>query len=355
MIHAHRMFMRRAPRALAAAAIVTVASLGAAPLIAATGADSSATPPPAVATPPPAVEAPAPASNSVSGRPASNSVSGRPASNSVSGRPAPAAEVPAAVDSAAMAAPSPAASGMSGRPVGHRKVRLDQDSRNVVRSGPGAAFAIVGVYPKNAEFPVIAKSGDWYDVRLSATETGWIHASLCREFDDMSDLEFRPNPRLYTRTGTFIAGGYAGAYAFDRKSNSFVLGGRLGYYVFDRLQVEGSLSYTHIYRPAEIVESLFGLSLEAEDFGMLFYNLNTTFEILPGRQMVPFVSGGVGSAIMRGTSEPSFNVGAGTTLYVSKKMATRWEVRDYHFNTGPKASRVANDNVEFSLGTMFLF
>jgi outer membrane beta-barrel protein len=265
--------------------------------------------------------------------------------------------VPAAIDSVATpAAPSAAApTALNARIVGHRKVRLDHGSHNVVRSGPGGDFAIVGVYPKGAEFPVIAKSGEWYDVQLSPTETGWIHSSLCHEFDDMSDLEFRPNPRLFTRTGTFIVGGYLGAYAFDRKSNSLVMGGKLGYYVFDRLQVEGSLSYTHVHRPAEIVESLFGLTLEAEDFGMLFYNLNVTFELLPGRQMVPFLVGGVGSAIMRGESEPSYNLGAGTTLYLSKRMATRWEVRDYRFSTGPRGSRVANDNVEFSLGTMVLF
>ena len=35
------------------------------------------------------------------------------------------------------------------------------------------------------------------------TDTGWIHASLCEEFGDMSDLEFRPNPRLFSRVGSF--------------------------------------------------------------------------------------------------------------------------------------------------------
>jgi outer membrane beta-barrel protein len=305
------------------ACAVLVAAMAAVPARAQSAADSTLMPPPAVETPaPPAVNG-------------------------------------GATAAPATAAPSPTAPGAAARmnaPIsGHRKVRLDRGSHNVVRSGPGADYAIAGVYPKGAEFPVIARSGEWYDVQLSPTETGWIHASLCHEFDDMSDLEFRPNPRLFTRTGTFILGGYLGAYAFDRKSNSLVMGGKLGYYVFDRLQVEGSLSYTHVHRPAEIVESLFGLTLEAEDFGMLFYNLNATFEILPGRQMVPFVVGGVGAAIMRGESEPSWNLGAGTTLYLSRRMATRWEVRDYRFSTGPKASRVANDNVEFSLGTMVLF
>ena len=263
-----------------------------------------------------------------------------------------AAAAPAGAPDALVSAPAPAA---GAGPTAIRKVRFDRTSHNVVRSGPGNGFAIAGVYGKGATFPVIAKSGEWYNVRLSASETGWIHSSLCKELDDLGDLEFKPNPRLYTRTGAIILGGYAGAYAFDRKSNSLVAGGRLGYYVFDRFQVEGGVAWTHVRRPAEIVESLFGLSLEAEDFHMLFYQLNLTWEILPGRQMVPFVSGGVGSAIMLGESEPSFNLGAGTTLFLSKRTAMRWEVRDYRLHSGSDAARVSNDNVEFTLGTQYIF
>jgi outer membrane beta-barrel protein len=236
-----------------------------------------------------------------------------------------------------------------------RKVKLDQSADNVVRSGPGERFAIAGVFPKGTVFPVIAKSGDWYNVRLSDSETGWIHSSLCHEFDDLSDLEFKPNPKLYSRTGTYMLTGYAGAYAFDRKSNSFVTGGRIGYYIFDRLQAEGGVSWTHVHRPAEIVESLFNLSLEAEDFHMLFYHLILTYELLPGRQMVPYVTGGVGSSIMQGETEASYNFGAGTMLYLSKKTAVRWEVRDYRFKSGSDESRKDNNNVEFMMGTTVLF
>lgn len=236
-----------------------------------------------------------------------------------------------------------------------RKVRLDQSSHNVLRTGPGDAFAIVGVFPKGKTFPVIAKSGDWYDVRLSDSETGWVHASLCTEFDDMSDLEFKPNPKIYSRTGSYTLAGYAGAYAFDRKSNSLVLGGRLGYYVLDRLHAEVGVAWTHVERPAEIVESLFGLELETEEFHMLYYDLGLTFEILPGRQMVPFVTGGAGSAIMQGRSEPSFNFGAGTMLFLTKRNLMRWEVRSYRFTSGPDDDRVSNSNIAFTLGTSYLF
>jgi outer membrane beta-barrel protein len=240
-------------------------------------------------------------------------------------------------------------------PVTAHKVRIIGEGRNVVREGPGEHFALAGVYDKGAIFPVIAKSGPWYNIRLSDTETAWIHADLCQEFEDMGDLEFRPNPKLYTRTGSYVVSAYAGGYAFDRKSNSLVVGMRLGYYVFDRLQAEAGLSYTHISRPAEIVESLFGLTLEAEKFHMLFYNLNFTYEVLPGRQMVPFLTVGVGSSIMRGDTEPSFNFGAGTQLFLSKRTATRWEVRDYRFSTGAGTSRVTNSNIEFTLATSYLF
>ena len=271
-------------------------------------------------------------------------------------------------DSTATGTPPDSAGSWSTVPVAHpfetpatvapraqRKVRLIGKSGNVVRSGPGERYSIVGVFPGQTSFPVIAKSGDWYDVRLSDSQTGWVHASLCKEFDDLSDLEFKPNPKLYSRTGSFIFTGYTGAYAFDRKSNSLVLGGRLGYYVFDRIQLEGGVAWTHVKRPAEIVESLFGLTLEAEDFQMLFYHLIATWELMPGRQMVPYVSGGVGSTIMQGESEPSVNFGAGTTLYLSKRLAMRWEVRDYHFESGADNSRRPNNNVEFTLGTAILF
>lgn len=239
--------------------------------------------------------------------------------------------------------------------VGSRRVRLTGAARNVVRSGPGDTYAVVGVYKAKTEFPVFAKSGDWIGVKLSATETGWVHRSLCKELDDMAGLEFKPNPRLYSRTGAFLLEGYTGGYAFDQKSNSLVAGGRLGYYVFDRLTVEGGLSWTHINRPAEIVESLFGLSLEAEDFHMMFYHFIATYELLPGRQMVPYVSAGVGSSIMRGESEPSLNFGAGTTMYLSRRTAVRWEVRDYRFKTGAANARQTHHNVELTLGSVYLF
>jgi outer membrane beta-barrel protein len=236
-----------------------------------------------------------------------------------------------------------------------RKARLSGRPRTVIRTGPSGADAIAAVLAPGTELVVLARSGDWINVRLSPSEAGWVHVSLCEEFDDLSGAPMRPNPRLYVRTGSYLLAGYAGGYAFDRKSNSLALGGRLSYYVFDRVQVETGAAWTHVNRPAEIVESLFGLSLEAEKFHMLFYHLNVTYEFLPGRQMVPFATAGAGSSIFQGRTETSFNFGAGTTLFLSRRTGMRWEVRDYVFRSGQDQARRTHHNIEFSLGSLLLF
>lgn len=251
---------------------------------------------------------------------------------------------------------TPAPPAYNERPmVSMKLVRLTGRAENIVRFGPGNNFAIVGTYPKGTSFPVIAKSGAWYGVRVSDTETGWIHASLCKEMDDLSGLEFRPNAKLYSRTGSYVLSGYSGAYAFDRKSNSLVLGSRLGYYVFDRVQVEAGVSWTRVNRPAEIVESLFGLTLEAEKFPMLFYQMNMVWELLPGRQMMPYLGAGVGSSLLLGRSESTVNFGAGMKLFLSKRTAMRWEVRDYRFHNHTSSDNGINNNIEFTLGSEVLF
>jgi outer membrane beta-barrel protein len=236
-----------------------------------------------------------------------------------------------------------------------KSVRLTHSGSNIVRNGPGNSFAMVSVYPKGSEFVVIAKKDEWYNVRLSDTNTGWVHSSLCEEFDDMSHLEFRPNPRLFSRIGSFSLTPYAGGYAFDRKSNSLALGGRFGYYLLEYLGVEGNLGWTHVQRPSEIVESLFGLVLEEEDFHMLYYALNVNVKILPGRQMVPYVTIGAGSAIMEGLTESGLNYGAGLNFFVSHKTAVSFEFRSYAMSSGTAEARRDNTNFEFSVGTTFLF
>ena len=239
-------------------------------------------------------------------------------------------------------------------PQSTRWVRLDRESHNVLRMGPGEDFAVTAVVPEDSKYEVIAKSGSWYNVRVSESETAWVHSSLCHEYDDLSGLEFRPNPRLFSRIGTFTATAYGGGYSFDRKSNSLVLGGRLGYYIFDFINVEGGVSWTHVTRPAEIVESLFDLTLEAEDFHMLFYEMNANIEMMPGRQLVPYATGGMGSSILRGETETSWNIGAGVLCFVKKKVGMKWEFRNYRFESGSENARRENSNYTFTMGTTFL-
>lgn len=226
---------------------------------------------------------------------------------------------------------------------------------SVIRSGPGEDFAIVAFQEEGAKFPVLAKKDDWYNVRVSETQTGWVHRSLVREFHDLSHLEFRPNPKLFSRVGSFALTGFGGAYSFDRKSNALLLGGRLAYFLFEYLDVEGTVGWSHIVRPAEIVESLFDLELAEEDFHLLYYSMNFNLQLLPGRQMVPFVTFGAGSTIMQGETESGINFGAGATMYVKKRVAVRWEFRSYRFASGADEARRDNQNLEFSMGTTVLF
>lgn len=233
-------------------------------------------------------------------------------------------------------------------------VRVTAES-SVIRSGPGQDYAVVGFHEEGDRFDVLAVKDGWYNVRVDATRTGWIHANLVETYHDMSDLEFRPNPRLFSRVGSFALTGFGGAYSFDRKSNSLLLGGRLGYFVFEYLDVEGTLGWSHVVRPAEIVESLFGLELAEEEFHMLFYALNVNLKLLPGRQLVPYITVGAGSSIMQGETEGGFNFGGGTTMYVHRRVAIRWEVRTHQFTSGLGDTRRGNDNLEFSMGTTMLF
>jgi hypothetical protein len=76
---------------------------------------------------------------------------------------------------------------------------------------------------------------------------------------------------------------------------------------------------------------------------------------MPGRQIVPYVSGGVGSSILRGRTEPSVNFGGGTRFFVRKTLAMRWECRSYRFESGSDDARRRNSNIEFSMGTSVLF
>jgi outer membrane beta-barrel protein len=113
---------------------------------------------------------------------------------------------------------------------------------------------------------------------------------------------------------------------------------------------EGGIWWTRVERPEEIVEALFRLRLEAERFDMLSYEMDLAFELLPGRQIAPFLGGGVGSSIFRGRTEPSVNWGGGAVVFLRKNVGLRWDVRNYHFDSGSGNARRANHNVSVTLG-----
>ena len=295
----------------------------------------------------------------LAGSPLAAAVLARVAAAGAPGQAAPAlapADTAATSSPTAMTLAAPAAADLNEPWVlTERSVKLRGDTTNIVRTGPGNAYAMVGVFAGDSRFPVIAKRGDWYNVRLSPTDTGWIHSSLCEEFGDMSGLEFRPNPRLFSRVGSFSFSLYSGGYAFDRKSNSLVLGTRLGYYLLEYVGLEGTVGWTHVVRPAEIVESLFDLALEEENFHMLYYALSLDLKLLPGRQMVPFLTVGAGSAIMQGESEAVLNYGAGIDFFVRKSTAAVFAFRSINMDSGTGNARRGNTNYEFSVGSTFLF
>ena len=87
---------------------------------------------------------------------------------------------------------------------------------------------------------------------------------------------------------------------------------------------------------------------------MLFYQFNANVELLPGRQMVPFLTIGTGSSIMQGQTESSYNYGAGIHFFVKKAIALRFEFRTYRFDTGSSNGR-NNMNFEFIVGNEFYF
>ena len=56
--------------------------------------------------------------------------------------------------------------------------------------------------------------------------------------------------------------------------------------------------------------------------------------LMPGRQMVPFLTIGAGSAIMEGQSEPSLNYGAGIDFFVRKSTAAVFAFRSIAMDSG---------------------
>src|SRR5260221_68463 len=147
------------------------------------------------------------------------------------------------------------------------------------------------------------------------------------------------DPHRRGRSGGYVLEGYAGGYAFDGGSSSLAFGGRLAHRWLERFQLEAGAAWTHARGPAELVQSPLGPSIAADDFRLLFYQFNATWEFLPGREVVPFATAGAGASLLEGRRESSFNVGAGTALYLTPRAGMRWQGRDYVFHSGPGSAR----------------
>ncbi|HEY6196179.1 MAG TPA: hypothetical protein VI504_14170 [Candidatus Eisenbacteria bacterium] len=276
-----------------------------------------------------------------------------------------AGEVAFGVPVDSLAAQAPATSGAPGGhaelgtpqtpPLVRHMARLTGRPRTVLRMGPSESDAIAGVYPPGGTFPVLARIGDWIDLRLSPTTSGWVHSSLCEAVADVPRARLDADPRPRPRGGAYALEGYAGGYAFDGGSSSLAFGGRLARRCFDSLQLEAGAAWTHARGPAELVQSPLGPSIAANEFRLLFYQLNATWEFLPGREVVPFATVGAGASLLGGRRESSFNVGAGTALYLTPRAGMRWQARDYVFHSGAGSTRRLHHNIELSVGSLMRF
>jgi outer membrane beta-barrel protein len=149
--------------------------------------------------------------------------------------------------------------------------------------------------------------------------------------------------------------GYGGTYAADREDNGFLVGARIGYSLTRRFAFEAGVGYTSVVRTTYVLERIFGLRLEQEKFDLLFYEVGGSMDILPGRRVTPFVTAGGGASVLNSHAEPTWVVGVGTKMFLVKRMALRWELRDHHMQGGNQFTRFAGDNLEFSGGAEWLF
>ena len=78
-----------------------------------------------------------------------------------------------------------------------------------VRSGPGTSHGIVGAVPggSTTRYDILGKNAataTWYQIRLSNTVTGWVHANYIQTHGDLSDITvtWNPTPQLSLKATT---------------------------------------------------------------------------------------------------------------------------------------------------------
>ncbi len=225
----------------------------------------------------------------------------------------------------------------------------------VVRAGPGAEHAIVATVKEGQVLTLDAKSGEWNHVRLGEATSGWMHESLLKTYIDPRKFQFAPDPGLPSRQRSFHIVGYGGNYAADREDNGMLFGARIGYSLTRRFAFEAGIGYTGVTRTTYVLERIFGLRLEQERFDLFFYEAGASMDVLPGRRVTPFVTLGFGASVLGSQVEPTYAVGLGTKMFLAKRVAVRWELRDHRLRGGNRFTRFSGDNLEFSGGTELLF
>jgi len=286
--------------------------------------------------------APAPAApDTVQAPPASDA--GQPASRTESAPPLPAAAdagAPAAADSIA---------------IPRARLRVNGVQVAVLRAGPGPQHALVATVHADDILVVDARCGEWYHATAPDGASGWVHSSLLANDVDKSRFTFVPDPGRRERQGTLHLLGYLGSYAADREDNGFLYGGRLAYALTPRWFFEVGAGRTRVVRSTYIIEQIYNLRLEEETFKVFFYEAGGSFNLLPLRRVTPYLSAAVGATILNSRVEPTWCLGLGTRAFLSRRWATRWEVRDHRLHVGNQFTRFTGDNLEFSAGMEVLF
>jgi outer membrane beta-barrel protein len=260
---------------------------------------------------------------------------------------------PAAGDAASATAPAAATVASDSLPFADAKVVGTPVA--VVRTGPGPEHAIVATVSEGDVLTVDAKTGAWYHVRLGDARSGWMHESLLQQYVDPRKFQFAPDRGRPSRMRSFHLVAYGGNYAADREDNGLLFGARIGYSVTRRFAFEAGVGYTGVKRTTYVLEQIFGLRLEEEDFDLFFYEAGVSMDILPGRRVSPFVTVGLGASMLDSRVEPTYAFGLGTKFFMSKRTALRWEMRDHRLKGGNRFTRFSGDNLEFSGGVEFLF
>jgi hypothetical protein len=235
------------------------------------------------------------------------------------------------------------------------RVRVAGTPVAVLRAGPGEEHALVATALEEDILVVDARTGPWYHVTGVDGASGWVHRDLVRNDVDRERFRFRPDPGKRQRQRTLALHVFLGSYAADREDNGLLLGARLGYAVTPRFTFEVGIGRTRIVRSTYVIEQLYNLRLEEEDFQVFFYEAGVAMDLLPGRRVAPFVAAGVGATILNARVEPTWSIALGTRAYLSRTFALRWEIRDHRLEAGNQFTRFQADNLEFSAGMELQF